>query len=91
MRREEMFETLTAETFIVKEKSVIIPGTTAEVLEIDFSRLKISKQDWALASLAVIAKNKKAINIEMLQLALQSRFSEKVYLRSMDIVEKILQ
>ncbi len=91
LRRKKMFEKLPTDTFVVKEKSVAIPETRAEVLEVDFSRLKVVKQDWALASLAVLAKHQKGITIDMLKLALQSRFPEKVYLRSMDVVEKILQ
>lgn len=90
LRRKKIFQNLDPDTFVVKEKSVQIPETKAEVFEIDFSQFKIPKQDWALASLAVIAKNNKAINYEMLKGALQQRFKGKMYLRSMEIVGKIL-
>lgn len=88
-RRKKIFASLKPDTFVLKEKSVEIPETVANVVEIDFKALKIKKQDWALASLAVIAKNEKAITKEMLTYALKSRFSEKVYLIAMETIEKV--
>ncbi|MBU1340329.1 MAG: 2-oxoacid:acceptor oxidoreductase family protein [Proteobacteria bacterium] len=90
-RRKKIFATLKPDTFVLKEKSVAIPQTPAEVVEIDFKELKIKKQDWALASLAVMAKNQKAMNTQMLTYALKSRFNEKTYLLAMETIEKIFQ
>lgn len=89
-RRAKIFAHLKPTTFVVKEKSVAIPETRADVVEIDFKELKIKKEDWALAALGVMAKKEKAINGEMLQLALESRFNEKTYLSSMDIINNIM-
>jgi len=89
-RRKKIFSTLKPGTFIVKEKSVAIPETPAEIFEIDFKALKIKRQDWALASLGVIAKREKAINTDMLNYALKSRFNEKVYQIAMETIKKIL-
>ncbi len=89
-RRKNIFADLGPDTFVLKEKSVDIPQTPANVLEIDFRALKIKKQDWALASLGVMAKNEQAINKEMLDHALKQRFNEKVYQLSMKTLEKIL-
>ncbi len=88
-RREKIFARLKTDTFVVKEKSVDIPRTPADVVEVDFQKLKIKKHDWALASLGIMAKKEKAINREMLKLALRSRFNEKQYLNSMKIVDTI--
>ncbi len=88
-QRKKLFSILQKSTFLIKEKSVCIPETIADILEIDFKKLKIKRQDWALASLALMAKNEKALNIEMLQLALKLHFSEKNYLSAMDIVSRI--
>lgn len=88
-RRKKIFANLQPDTFVLKEKSVAIPETDAEVVEVDFKKLKITKQDWALASLGVMAKKEKAITGEMLKLGLKSRFNEKQYLSSMKIVDKI--
>jgi pyruvate/2-oxoacid:ferredoxin oxidoreductase beta subunit/Pyruvate/2-oxoacid:ferredoxin oxidoreductase gamma subunit len=88
-QRQKLFPVLRESTFLIKEKSVSIPETIADIVEIDFKELKIKREDWALASLALMAKNEKALNVEMLQIALKLRFSEKNYLTAMDVVGKI--
>jgi Pyruvate/2-oxoacid:ferredoxin oxidoreductase gamma subunit len=88
-RRKKIFATLKPDTFVLKEKSVTIPETSADVVEIDFREFKIKKQDWALASLGVMAKNEKAINKKTLNHALKSRFNEKVYRIAMETIEKM--
>ncbi|RLC04177.1 MAG: 2-oxoglutarate synthase [Deltaproteobacteria bacterium] len=88
-RRKKIFSTLKPDTFVLKEKSVAIPETPAKIIEIDFKALKIKKQDWALASLGVIANKGKAINKEMLTTALKARFNEKVFLIAMETIEKM--
>ncbi len=90
-RRKKIFANLKPGTFVLKEKSVEIPETPADVVEIDFKELKIKKQDWALASLGVMAKDEKAINKEMLDYALKSRFNEKLYQIANETIEKIFQ
>ena len=88
-QRKKIFAHLKPDTFVVKEKSVAIPETPAYVVEVDYKELKIVKQDWALASLCVMAKKEKAINKAMLKVALKARFKAKAYTSSMEIVEKI--
>ncbi|WP_299979220.1 thiamine pyrophosphate-dependent enzyme [Desulfobacula sp.] len=88
-RRKKIFATLKPDTFVLKERTVTIPETNANVVEIDFRKFKIKKQDWALASLGVMAKKEKAINKKMLKYALKSRFTEKVYLIAMETIEKM--
>lgn len=88
-QRKKLFPVLLESTFLIKEKSVCIPETPADIVEIDFKELNIKRQDWALASLALMAKSEKALNLEMLQIALKLRFSEKNYLGAMEIVNKI--
>ena len=89
-RRQYIFADLQADTFVLKEKSVAIPETKANVVEIDFKKLKIKKQDWALASLGVLAKNEKALNKDMLESAVKLRFNENVYKIAMETINKIL-
>ena len=89
-RRQYIFADLQADTFVLKEKSVAIPETKANVVEIDFKKLKIRKQDWALASLGVLAKNEKALNKDMLESAVKLRFNENVYKIAMETINKIL-
>jgi 2-oxoglutarate ferredoxin oxidoreductase subunit beta len=90
-RRQKIFKTLPPSAFVLKEKSVAIPQTRAEVYEIDFREYKILKQDWALASLGVLAGKEKVLTKEMLEFAIKSRFSEKAYLIAMETVEKMFQ
>ncbi len=88
-RRQKIFKVLKPSTLVLKEKSVDIPETQARVMEIDFKELKIRKQDWALASLGVLAKKEVLFSKEMLAFALKSRFGEKVYALAMETIEKM--
>jgi 2-oxoglutarate ferredoxin oxidoreductase subunit beta len=88
-RRQKIFKTLDAATVVLKEKSVDIPETPAQVMEIDFKGLKIKKQDWALASLGVLADKEILFSKQMLAFALKSRFSEKVFTLAMETIEKV--
>ncbi|MEX1313728.1 MAG: thiamine pyrophosphate-dependent enzyme [Desulfotignum sp.] len=90
VRRQKIFAGLSPDTYVLKEASVAIPDTPAQVEEIDFKAMKIKKTDWALASLAVLAKHEIVLNKDMLVFALKSRFNEKVFNLSMETVEKIL-
>ncbi len=87
-RRKKMFAELGPDTFLLKEKSVAIPETRANVIEIDFKALKIKKQDWAMASLGVIAGKKQGITLEMLDFALKAKFKPAVYDIAMQTVKK---
>jgi len=90
-RRQYIFAGLQTDTFVLKEKSVAIPETKASVAEIDFKKLKIKKQDWALASLGILAKNEKALNRPMLEAAVKLRFNEKVSQIAMGTINKTMQ
>ncbi|MDZ7667275.1 MAG: thiamine pyrophosphate-dependent enzyme [Desulfotignum sp.] len=89
-RRQKIFAALSPDTYVLKEASVAIPDTPAQVEEIDFKALKIKKTDWALASLAVLAKHEIVLNKDMLVFALKSRFNEKLFNLSMETVDKII-
>lgn len=88
-RRQKIFKTLAPGTVVLKEKSVDIPDTTAQVIEIDFKELKIKKTDWALASLGVLAEKEILFSKEILAFALKSRFNEKVYDLAMETIKKM--
>lgn len=88
-RRKKIFASLKPGTLVLKEKRITIPETLGNVVEIDFRKLKIKKQDWALAALGVMAKKGKAINKEMLMHALNLCFNENRYLTAMETIEKI--
>jgi 2-oxoglutarate ferredoxin oxidoreductase subunit beta len=44
------------DTLIIKAAGVTLPPTGATVQEVDFKAQKIKAQDWALASLALLAR-----------------------------------
>ena len=90
-RRKNIFKTLPPSAFVLKEKSVSIPETEAEVFEIDFKEFKIAKPDWALASLGILAGKEKVLTPEMLEFAIGSRFNEKLALKAMETVKKVMQ
>ncbi len=90
-RRQKIFASLSADTYLVKEKSVDIPQTPAQIFEVDFKELKVKKQDWALAALGIIAKKEKALNPKMLQFAVKARFNEKVGNIAMKTISQMIQ
>jgi len=89
-RRKEIFAKLDAATFVLKEKSIAIPETRAEVYEIDFKEYKVKKPDWALASLGFLAGRGKIFTREGLELAIRSRFNEKLAVKALETVEKMM-
>ncbi|GAB6146527.1 thiamine pyrophosphate-dependent enzyme [Desulfocicer niacini] len=90
-RRKKIFAKLGPDTLVVREASVEIPETKAEVMTVDFKELKIKRHDWALASLGVLAKLGRGITEEMLIPALKARFNPKVFGMAMETVEKTLK
>ena len=90
-RRKKIFAKLGPDTLVIREASVEIPETKAEVMTVDFKELKIKRHDWALASLGVLAKLGRGITEEMLIPALKARFNPKVLGMAMETVEKTLK
>lgn len=90
-RRKPIFDKLSPDCFLLKEKSVEIPPTRADVCEVDFKEMGIKRADWALAALGVIAVKNIGISMEMLTMALKARFNESLYGKSMETVNKVLE
>ena len=88
-RRKTLFETLGPETLVIKPAGLELPETRAEILEIDFKALAVKAPDRALASLAVLARKKRVITSEMLQKALEYRFTGKVLELSRTLVQHV--
>lgn len=88
-RRKKMLAALSPECTIIKAAGVELPETRASVLEIDFKAKKIKSPDWALAALAVLAGQNKALTMEMLTAALRLRFNPKVFEMAQAVMEKI--
>lgn len=88
-RRKNLFKTLTKDCIVFKVKGVPIPSTSADVREIDLKGQKIKALDWALASLAVMAKSGCIISPDMLKAALNKKFQGKVLDASLALVERV--
>lgn len=89
-RRKAVIAGLQSDCQIIRAKGVELPETRARVLDVDFAAMKINKRDWALAAVAILAKNTEVLDFEMLQQALQSRFEKsKTYLAAMKIITNV--
>jgi pyruvate/2-oxoacid:ferredoxin oxidoreductase beta subunit/Pyruvate/2-oxoacid:ferredoxin oxidoreductase gamma subunit len=88
-RRKKMLAALFPECTIVKAAGAELPETRASVLEIDFKANKIKSPDWALAALAALAGQNKALSMEMLTVALKLRFNPKVVQMAQAVIEKV--
>ncbi|KMY66279.1 2-oxoglutarate synthase [Desulfocarbo indianensis] len=88
-RRYGVFAQLPSQTLVIRAAGVELPETRAQVETVDFKALGLNKLDWALGSLAVMAKMNKVISREMLQAALEARFRGKVLEASNQVVDKV--
>lgn len=88
-RRSRLFGDLDEETLIIQAKDVSLPRTKAGIHTVDFKLQGIKTPDRALASLGVLAKLKRAINLDMLQTALRGRFREPILTSSLGLVNRV--
>ncbi len=87
-RRKKMFSRLPASTYILKAADVSLPGTAAEIQEVDFASMKIKPPNRALAALSILAAQNRILSRYMLEEALKLRFTGKVLQSAMETVEK---
>ena len=88
-RRQGIFAGLTENTLVIQAAGVELPQTGARVETADFKALGLGKQDWALGSVAMMAKLNRIITPEMLDAALGARFKGKVLEASRQVVDKV--
>ncbi|MCF8106760.1 MAG: 2-oxoacid:acceptor oxidoreductase family protein [Desulfohalobiaceae bacterium] len=89
-RRKGMLQELPGESLILAAKGLELPGTEARVMEVDFKALQVKSQDFALASLALLAAQNRVLSLEMLKAALSLRFKKgKALQASLDLVERL--
>lgn len=89
-RRKTLFENTTQDTTIIHEQNVKIPPCNASVFPVDFKGKGIKPQEWALASLAVLAGMNKVISLDMLQKAIELRFKEPICSKSIHLIRNML-
>jgi 2-oxoglutarate/2-oxoacid ferredoxin oxidoreductase subunit beta len=88
-RRKKMLSGLSPQAMVIKAAGVDLPNCQATVIEVDFKAHKIKSQDWALAALAVLARQNKALTMDMLLAALRLRFKKPVFDMAMAVTERI--
>jgi Pyruvate/2-oxoacid:ferredoxin oxidoreductase gamma subunit len=88
-RRKKMFATLSPESLVIKSASVELPECSSRVINVDFKAHKIKSADWALAALAVLAKENRVLTMTMLTAALKLRFKQKVFEAAVAVTEKV--
>jgi len=89
-RRAKIFEHLDSMALVIQAPGVKIPDSNAHVIQVDFRTQGFKRQDWALASLALLAKTSRLVTKDMLRDALAARFSGAVLESSIAIVEKAI-
>ncbi|WP_372683584.1 thiamine pyrophosphate-dependent enzyme [Desulfosarcina sp.] len=88
-RRKKMLTRLGGDTLIIKAAGVTLPETGATVQDVDFKAQKIKTQDWALASLALLAKKERVISMDMLKAALAVRFKKVILETAVELVDRV--
>ena len=88
-RRKKMLAALSPESVVIKSAGVELPPCQVTIIEIDFKAHKIKSQDWALAALAVLARQNKVLTMDMLTAALKLRFKKAALEMAMSVTEKI--
>jgi pyruvate/2-oxoacid:ferredoxin oxidoreductase beta subunit/Pyruvate/2-oxoacid:ferredoxin oxidoreductase gamma subunit len=87
-RRRDLFSTLDEGALIIQAIGIDLPTSRARVQPIDLRKQKIRSQDWALASLAVLAKLNRVITMDMLTAALATRFKGDARSTSLELIER---
>ncbi|MBW2438076.1 MAG: 2-oxoglutarate synthase, partial [Deltaproteobacteria bacterium] len=88
-RRRDLFEGLTEDALIIQINGVNLPASKARIHRLDLKAQGIKSPDWALASLAVLAKLNHIISPEMLKTALKLRFKGKSYQAALEVIHRL--
>jgi Pyruvate/2-oxoacid:ferredoxin oxidoreductase gamma subunit len=88
-RRRDLFERLSEDALIIQISGVSLPASKARIHQVDFKNQGIKGMDWALASLAVLAKLKMVIHPKMLEAALTVKFKGKAQDLALKLVKQV--
>lgn len=89
--KRKIFASVGEKTTVIRAEGVEIPSTKAKVISIDFKDRGLKRADWALASLAVMAKDSHILSRKVLRAALEEKFKGKVLEASLAVVEKAIK
>jgi pyruvate/2-oxoacid:ferredoxin oxidoreductase beta subunit/Pyruvate/2-oxoacid:ferredoxin oxidoreductase gamma subunit len=88
-RRKAMFAALDESAMVILANGVDIPPCKAKIYPADFKAHGIKSHDFALAALAMLAKFKKTVHIDMLDAALKLRFKPPVLDAALDVISSL--
>ncbi len=88
-RRKALFDHLEADSLVIQAQGVEIPPSKGRVLTFDFKGQGVKIQNWALASLSIMARVHKVISLEMLQSALKIILKEQDLVYALDLVDRL--
>ena len=88
-RRRDLFERLAKDALIIQIGGVNLPASKARIHRVDLKAQGVKPPDWALASLAVLAKLKKVIHPKMLEAALKVRFKGKALASALQLIKQV--
>lgn len=89
-RRRAMLAAAGPDALILAAGGVALPDTQARVVTVDFKNVGIKRQDWALASLAWLARQNILVNPEMLEAGLAERFKDSVVSSVKAMMKKVV-
>ena len=88
-KRTQMLQNLSDDVLVIKARGVELPSIKNKMIEIDFKAKKIKSADWALASLSVLAGQNRMITMDMLKLALASRFKGQTLQDALSVIDRV--
>jgi len=88
-RRRGIFNGLHKDTLVLQVGGVDVPSSKAHIHRLALKSQSIKNPDWALASLAVLAKMDTVISQEMLKAALNIRFKGDTLEAALKMVERV--
>ena len=88
-RQKDLFAGLRPDTLIIQIAAVALPANQARIYPIDLKSQGIKSKDWALGSLAVLAKLNQVIHMDMLRAALRLRFKGTTLETALELVERV--
>jgi Pyruvate/2-oxoacid:ferredoxin oxidoreductase gamma subunit len=88
-RRQTTITDASPSCLILQEATVLLPDTVAQVVAFDSNVLGLSRTQSALAALMLIARYQSMVDIDLLRLALQHRFTGEQLNHTMGLVERL--
>ncbi|UCH19731.1 MAG: 2-oxoacid:acceptor oxidoreductase family protein, partial [Deltaproteobacteria bacterium] len=89
-RRKSLFGAVDQDTLIIQIPGVTLPPSQATIHTVNFKSSGIRSADWATAALVILAKSNTVLTLQMLNAALEARFSDKSLSNIQGLVQKVI-